>query len=81
MSEPQRIVTGTPTQAHIDSQRGYRMNKWKEFDNFQCLKCQFATLWLDKMLKHLQYGLHPWAYPSPEVPGQLSAPIVSEAEY
>lgn len=76
-SEPERSTTGMPTQEQIDSHRGYRVTKWRTFDNFECLKCQYATLWLEKMLKHLQLGDHPWAFPSetPLLSEQLDEPL------
>lgn len=77
LAEPERSTTGMPTQEQIDSHRGYRVTKWKTFDNFECVRCQYATLWLEKMQKHLQMGIHPWAYPSAETP-LLSEPLASE---
>lgn len=68
MSEPTNPIPGMPTQAQVDSHRGYRVTKWRGHDNFECMKCQYATLWMEKMQKHLQEGAHPWAYPSPETP-------------
>jgi hypothetical protein len=64
-------TTGLPTQEQIDANRGYRVTKWKTFDNFECVKCQYATLWFEKMQKHLAHGVHNWAYPSPDA-GRLS---------
>lgn len=74
MPEP---IPGMPTQEQIDSHRGYRMTTWKGHDNFECVKCQYATLWIEKMLKHLAAGKHVWAYPREES-GVLSAPIESD---
>jgi hypothetical protein len=55
-----------PTQADIDELRGYTVRKWRKFDNFICVHCQYATLWIAKMEKHQAEGSHPWAYPLPE---------------
>lgn len=80
MSDPAegRSTVGMPTQEQIDSHRGYRVTKWKTFDNFECVKCQYATLWLEKMQKHLQAGVHSWAYPSLEETPLLSGPDAPE---
>jgi len=79
MSDPAEMpsTTGLPTQEQIDSHRGYRVTKWKTFDNFECLRCQYATLWLEKMQKHLAIGEHSWAYSSSETP-LLSGPSESD---
>ncbi len=79
--EPSRSTTGMPSQETIDAHRGYRVTKWKTFDNFECVRCQYATLWLEKMQKHLALGDHPWAYPSPETPLLSGPPESGKLEY
>lgn len=71
MTEPSRIIL--PTADDVDRVRGYRVTKWKTFDNYECVQCQYATLWLPKMQKHLALGRHPWGYPA-ETAETLSAP-------
>lgn len=56
------------TNTEEDLKRGYRVSKWKTYDNFECVRCQYSTLWIEKMQKHLQIGLHPWAYPAEDGP-------------
>lgn len=51
-----------------DLARGYTIETWREYDNFICVYCQFATLWLPKMEKHQALGRHPWAYPGQYAP-------------
>lgn len=58
----------------LDQQRGYRVGKWNHsdregkptqtFDNYECLRCQYSTLFEARMIKHVQEGKHPWAFPS-----------------
>lgn len=75
MPEPPRIIL--PTADEIDIVRGYRVTKWKTFDNHECVRCQYATLWLEKMKKHIALGQHPWAFPS-ETAETLSAPTQTD---
>lgn len=65
-NEPLIVIPGD-----VDQARGYRVTKWSTFDNYECLKCQYATLWVEKMLKHLASGLHVWSYPC-DTGGKLS---------
>lgn len=81
MPDETRSTTGMPTQADIDAQRGYRVTKWKTFDNFECLKCQYATLWIEKMVKHLEIGVHVWSYPSTDTPQLSETPHTEDLEY
>lgn len=46
-----------------ETQLGYRMTKWGKFTNYECIKCQYSTLWIEKMNKHQRFDKHPWAYP------------------
>lgn len=48
----------------IDQNWGYRVGKWREYPNYECIYCQYATLFLARMEKHQAEGQHPWAYPS-----------------
>lgn len=58
----------------LDQQRGYRVGTWSHsdregrptqtFDNFMCLQCQYATIYEPRIIKHVQEGRHPWAFPS-----------------
>lgn len=74
--EAPRIIL--PTEEDIDRVRGYRVTKWKTFDNYECVHCQYSTLWRPKMEKHLALGQHPWAYPSQTEAEVVSAPIVTD---
>ena len=58
MPEPLILIPGDE-----DQNRGYRITKWKKYNNYECIYCQYSTLWLDKMQKHQSEGNHPWAYP------------------
>lgn len=46
-----------------DVARGYTVGKWREHDNFECLKCEYATLWEAKMQEHIDFGMHEWSKP------------------
>ena len=72
MPTPLIIIPGD-----VDQNRGYRITKWHEHWNYECLYCQYSTLWLDKMEKHVDENVHVWAYPSPETPDESgsSGPI------
>lgn len=79
MGEPLIIIPGD-----VDQARGYRVTKWKTFDNYECLQCQYSTIWIEKMQKHLDMGIHVWAYPT-DTEGTLSQeptpPVDSKLEY
>ncbi len=65
-----------------DEERGYRITKWKTFDNFECIHCQYSTLWKDKIEKHLAESPHAWAYPVPEEDKlKLSQSLETELDY
>lgn len=71
-----------------DSKPQYTVSKWTErdgteHDNYECVKCQFATLYKEKMDKHIATAVrdgnnpghgHAWAHPNaqpqPEEPGK-----------
>lgn len=77
MPEPLIIIPGD-----LDQQRGYRITKWAgQYDNYECLSCQYATLWLERIQKHLQEGVHVWAYPVPEPPEGMKPPSSSDPSY
>ena len=61
----------TPTQDDLEKIQGFRVSMWRGFKNYECVFCQYATLWMDKMKKHQQDDRHPWAYP-----GQNPVPAV-----
>jgi hypothetical protein len=48
--------------------RGFRVGKWRKHTNYKCIYCQYATLWKDKILKHIAEGVHPWPYPGTSEP-------------
>lgn len=73
--EDPRIIL--PTAEDVDRVRGYRVTTWKTFDNYECVRCQYSTLWLEKMQKHLAIGKHPWAYPS-QTEETLSEAVTTE---
>lgn len=62
MADTRRLIA-EPTQDEIDRLRGFKIVKWRTYDNYVCLHCQYATLWPNKMEKHQAEGEHPWAYP------------------
>ena len=64
--EPLIIIPGD-----LDQARGYRIMEWRGYPNYECIYCQYATLWVGKMEKHQAIGEHPWAYPgqNPRKPG------------
>lgn len=65
-------------QSAQDRQRGYRVTRWRTFDNYECVHCQYSTLWLPKMQKHLSIGQHLWAYPVEKSDKTLSAPMTTD---
>ncbi len=75
MTEPLIIIPGD-----VDQNRGYRITKWKKFDNYECIHCQYSTLWIEKMEKHQAKDNHPWAYPV-EDRDQLSKAEEIELDY
>lgn len=60
---------------------GYRITKWKTYPNYECVLCQYATLWLDKMKKHLAAGIHVWSYPQPQKPTPEPDQETTDLEY
>lgn len=56
------IVLATQTQT--DEIRGYKESKWHQWTNYECLFCQYSTLFQDKIVKHMDEGEHVWAFPS-----------------
>lgn len=50
-----------------DRLNGYRVTLWHQHKNYECLQCQYATLWLPKMLDHLAEDIHLWSYPGASV--------------
>jgi hypothetical protein len=62
------------TQDEIDRIRGYFVEKWKKYDNFRCIHCQYATLWEGKMQKHQAAEAHFWPYPGPPLPEGVVSP-------
>lgn len=67
MPEPLIIIPGD-----IDQNRGYRVTKWHQHDNYECIYCQYATLWIEKMEKHQVEGTHVWSFPDSTMSDQLS---------
>jgi len=75
MPDPKReSVIITPSQDDLDLIRGYTVAKWKKYDNFKCLKCQYATLWENKMKKHQAADAHYWPFPGPPLPEGVVSP-------
>lgn len=74
-----------PTTEDVDAIRGFRIVKWGKppmsFDNYECTRCQFSTLWPTKMSKHQAEDNHVWAYPgqNPRAPGDPGKDV--EPEY
>ncbi len=60
MSDP---LVKAATEEEVIQLQGYRITKFKEYKNYECIYCQYATLWLSKMVKHQAENEHPWAYP------------------
>lgn len=67
-----------PTAQEVDDIRGYRIGKWHTYDNYECVQCQYSTLWKDKMEKHLAADVHVWAYPGQNPPDDMAG---NEPEY
>ena len=68
----------TPSAEDVDRVRGYRTEKWRTFDNYCCIYCQYSTLWIEKMKKHQAESDHPWAFPG----GKRADPgAVTEPQY
>lgn len=63
-----RNVIITPSQAEIASldkeHKGYSSDQeWRGHPLYQCLKCQYNSIFLEKIEKHVAIGEHPWAFP------------------
>lgn len=54
----------TPTQEDLDEIREYRIGQWKHYKNYECIHCQYSTIYLEKIKKHVDEGIHDWCYPS-----------------
>ena len=67
-----------PSQEEIDEINGYFVNEWRGHKNYNCNLCQYSTLWIQKMQKHIEEGDHPWAYPSAQ---QNETAVSDEPEY
>lgn len=77
-------MPNTPTRGHpkplvvipgdLDQERGYKIKVWAGYPNYECIYCQYATLWIGKMEKHQALGDHPWAFPgqNPKTIGSVS---------
>jgi len=60
----------TPSQDDIDRLNGYRVGPdlWaSKYKNYCCLECQYATIFKEKIVKHVSEGNHPWGFPSGHV--------------
>lgn len=57
-----------------DEGRGYKVGRWDGWPNYECLKCQFKTLWTEVMEKHQLAGIHVWG-----IPGQHPKPKPSDS--
>ena len=64
---PESVII-TPSQEDVDKVRGYRIGQWNQYKNYECIYCQYSTLFIDKMAKHQAEDNHPWAYPGQNVP-------------
>lgn len=53
------FLKGTPE----DEARGYRIGQWKEYKNYECLRCQHSTLYLALAEAHQADNQHDWAFP------------------
>ena len=71
----------TPAQEDIDRVNGYKVGSgdWNGYKNYECLYCQYKTIFLEKMKKHQQEGEHPWAFPVAE--SQVKQDSSGEPEY
>lgn len=71
MPEPLVIL---PNEDDTARALGYRVGKWRGYDNYECIYCQYSTLWIAKIKKHIEEGDHPWAFPGqyPEGIGTVS---------
>jgi hypothetical protein len=83
MSADNKSVIIAPTAEEVDKIRGYSIHKWRTFDNYCCVYCKYATLWIEKMQKHLDKGSHPWPYADKSAEGKALSPYeeTQELEY
>ncbi len=47
----------------------FKITQWKTRPNYECLKCQFASLDIEQVSLHFQYEEahgHRWAFPVPK---------------
>lgn len=70
-----------PSTDDIATIKGYKVTKWHEHDNYECLYCQYSTLWEGKMQKHQSQGDHPWAHPGQNPAGLGSTNEEDGPEY
>jgi hypothetical protein len=42
---------------------GYRTSKWSQYINYDCMDCQYSSIFIEKIRKHRADGIHVWAYP------------------
>ena len=75
MPKPLIVIPGDE-----DQNRGYRIGRWHEYVNYECIYCQYSTLWEEKMIKHQAESTHPWAYPGQNQPGLKEEKILTETE-
>lgn len=70
-----------PGSTEEDKVRGYVATVFGgKFPNYECVYCQFSTIFLPKMILHMAEDDHPWAYPVPVV--ELPAgELVTEPKY
>ncbi len=45
----------------------YRVSKWQQYDNYECVQCPFSTLSENEMLKHVT-AAHPIIVPRKLLP-------------
>ena len=69
-----------PSFTEEEKAQGYAERKWRTYTNYECCACQYSTLWLEKMAKHLHEGTHVWAHPSPQS-GLSPVPHTDGLEY
>lgn len=65
MDKPSDSVIITPSAADVALINGYKSeNKWRGYVLHECLKCQYNSIYLSKIRKHVEIGNHPWPFPS-----------------
>lgn len=67
--KPFQNAPNEPTARDYTEGVDYIVTKWDVYDNYECVHCQFASLYKEKLHEHFQYEIyhqHKWAHPVPK---------------